>query len=108
MLSSTTVEKLLTLREDRKKIYGRLNRVDQKIAKLEKIPVCIIADSWKYSSKKIQIEQRNLNEIWNKAPNGIKIKNPAFEFVPKRYISKIISELGTLNYDDFLKKIKLQ
>ena len=37
MLSSTTVEKLLTLREDRKKIYGRLNRVDQKIAKLEKI-----------------------------------------------------------------------
>jgi len=91
---------------------GIINKIGSgliaKIAKLEKIPVCIIADSWKYSSKKIQIEQRNLNEIWNKAPNGIKIKNPAFEFVPKRYISKIISELGTLNYDDFLKKIKLQ
>ncbi len=87
---------------------GIINKIGSnviaKIAKLEKIPVYIIADSWKYSSKNIPIEQRGLNEVWNKVPKNIKIKNPAFEFVPKKYIIKIISELGILSYDEFLKR----
>ena len=38
------------------------------IAKANKIPVYIIADSWKYTTKKIDLEQRNLNEVWDRAP----------------------------------------
>ena len=52
------------------------------------------------------VEQRNLNEVWDKAPKKIKIKNPAFEFVPKKYITKIISEFGTLSYGEFLRKVR--
>ena len=69
------------------------------------IPVYIIADSWKYSKKKIPIENRSLNEIWDRAPKGIKIKNPAFEFVPKKYISWIVTEFGVMKYEDFVKKM---
>ncbi|MEK6875314.1 MAG: hypothetical protein AABX30_01385 [Nanoarchaeota archaeon] len=73
------------------------------IAKEHKIPVYIIADSWKFTKKKIPIEQRKLNEIWDRAPKGIKIKNPAFEFVEKKYIKAIITEFGIKRYSNFVK-----
>ena len=40
-----------------------------------------------------------------KAPKNIKIKNPAFEFIKRKYIKFIVSELGVLSYNDFLKKV---
>ena len=89
---------------------GIINKVGSELisqtAKNEKIPVYIIADSWKYTNKKVPIENRNLNEIWDKAPKNIKIQNPAFEFVPKKYIKGIITEFGLLNYDEFLRKMR--
>ncbi len=84
------------------------SEVISRIAKQEKIPVFIVADSWKYSKDKLPLEQRNLNEVWDKAPKKIKIKNPAFEFVPKKYITGIISELGNLTYSEFIKERKKQ
>ena len=89
---------------------GIINKVGSgmisEIAYHHKIPVYIVADSWKYTSKKIPLEQRSLNEIWNNAPKNVKIKNPAFEFVQKKYITAIVSELGILSYGTFLKKVK--
>lgn len=89
---------------------GVINKVGSElvaqIAKNEKIPVYIVADSWKFSNKEVPIEQRELNEVWDRAPSGIKIKNPAFEFVPKKYIKAIISELGVLSYAEFLRKVR--
>lgn len=77
-----------------------------KLCKENKIPLYIIADSWKYTTKNLPLEQRKLNEVWNKAPKKIRIKNPAFEFVNKKYIKAIVSEFGILSYDKFLKKVK--
>ena len=75
---------------------GIINKIGSeviaRIAKQEKIPVYIIADSWKYSPKEIKLEQRAFREVWNKTHRGIKVKNPAFEFVPKKYIKGIITE----------------
>jgi ribose 1,5-bisphosphate isomerase len=89
---------------------GVINKIGSeviaKIAKSEKIPVYIIADSWKFTKGKIPKEHRKLNEIWNNAPKGIKMKNPAFEFIKKKYITAIITEFGVLKYRDFLKKMK--
>jgi ribose 1,5-bisphosphate isomerase len=76
------------------------------IAKLNKIPLYIIADSWKYSSHHLPIEERDFHEVWKNVPKHIKVRNPAFELVPKKYISGIVSELGILSFDKFLKKIK--
>ena len=87
---------------------GVINKVGSEviaqIAKVNKIPFYVIADSWKFSKKNIPIEQRKLNEVWDKAPKNIKIKNPAFEFVPKKLITGIISEYGLMAYDKFVKK----
>ena len=88
---------------------GVINKIGSgmisEIAYHHKIPVYIVSDSWKYTSKKVPLEQRNINEIWNNAPKNIKIKNPAFEFVQKKYIKAVVSELGILSYDNFLKKV---
>ncbi|MBS3070733.1 hypothetical protein J4407_00320 [Candidatus Pacearchaeota archaeon] len=88
---------------------GVINKVGSEIvarvAMDEKIPFYVVADSWKFTKEKILIEQRSLNEIWDKAPKNVKIKNPAFEFVPKKYIKAIISEYGVLSYNSFLKKV---
>lgn len=87
---------------------GIINKIGSgiisKIAKQEKIPLYIIADSWKFTKKKVPIEQRPLNEVWAKAPKNIKIKNPAFEFVSKKYISGIVTELGVMRYGEFSRK----
>lgn len=75
---------------------GIINKIGSeviaKIAKSEKIPVYIIADSWKFTKQKVPREQRKLNEVWDTAPKNIKIKNPAFEFVDGKYITMVITE----------------
>jgi len=89
---------------------GIINKVGSEVicqvAKNNKIPVYIIADSWKYSTKEVKLEERDFHEVWKNAPKKIKIKNPSFEFVPKKYIKGIVSEFGVLNYDEFLKKVR--
>ena len=89
---------------------GIINKIGSgliaELAHNHKIPFYIVADSWKFSRKKVPIEQRSLNEIWNNAPRDVKIKNPAFEFVPKKYISGIVTELGIMKYDKFVKRMK--
>lgn len=76
------------------------------IAYANKIPVYIIADSWKFSKRDVKIEERAHQEIWKNAPKHIKIVNPAFETVKSKYIKAIISELGTLKPKDFINKFK--
>ena len=84
---------------------GVINKIGSEvianIARDNKIPVYIIADSWKFTKSKIPLENRKLNEVWGKAPKNIKIKNPAFEFVDEKYISGIVSEFGLEKYKDF-------
>lgn len=75
------------------------------LAKINKIPVYVIADSWKYSSHHLKIEERDFHEVWKRVPRHIKVRNPAFEKVPRKYIKAIISELGILSYNEFLRKV---
>jgi ribose 1,5-bisphosphate isomerase len=74
------------------------------LAFMNKIPVYIIADSWKRSTKEITLEQRDFKEVWNPKTTRIHIKNPAFEAIHPMYVRAIISELGILKYGAFLKK----
>ncbi len=89
---------------------GVINKIGSgmlaELAYNHKIPFYVIADSWKFSKKKVPIENRSLNEVWNRAPKNVKIKNPAFEFVPEKYISGIVTELGIMKYRDFVKKMR--
>jgi len=91
---------------------GIINKVGSgmlgKLAKINKIPVYIIADSWKYSPKEVKIEERDFHEVWDKIPKNsqIKIKNPAFELLKKKYIEKIVTEIGIFSYNKFLRAVK--
>ena len=89
---------------------GIINKVGSgllaKTAKEEKVPFYVIADSWKFAKTKVPIEQRSLNEVWDRAPKHVKIKNPAFEFVPKKYITGIVTEYGLMRYEKFLSRMK--
>ncbi len=77
------------------------------IAKQNKIPVYIIADSWKFTKKNIKLEQRSYKEVWHEnVPESIKLRNPAFEKVPAKLITAIVSDLGVLKPKQFAKKAK--
>lgn len=73
------------------------------IAYDNKIPVYVAAHSWKYTPE-IEIEERNFHEVWKRAPKNVKINNPAFEAIPRKFIKRIICEKGALTYNQFLKK----
>jgi translation initiation factor 2B subunit (eIF-2B alpha/beta/delta family) len=90
---------------------GIINKIGSEtianIAGDNKIPVYVLADSWKFSREKPKLEQRSWREVWKSSKKRInlEIKNPAFEFVPKKYISGIITEFGVQKYDDFLREV---
>jgi translation initiation factor 2B subunit (eIF-2B alpha/beta/delta family) len=91
---------------------GVINKIGSgmyaELAKLHKIPFYIVTNSLKYTNKSIKIEQRNKDEVWKNIDNkNIKIINPAFELIPKKLITMIISELGVLSYNNFLDKTKV-
>src|SRR3989344_2556791 len=62
------------------------------IAYLHKKPVYIIADSLKYSERAVKIEHRIPEEIWNEDLKNLRVDNPAFSIITKKYITKIISD----------------
>ncbi|MFA6023185.1 MAG: translation initiation factor eIF-2B [Candidatus Pacearchaeota archaeon] len=77
------------------------------IAKSNKIPVYIIADSWKFSKNNIKLEQRKSREVWDyNVPAYVKVKNPSFEKIPALNITKIISDLGILSPKEFVRKAR--
>ncbi len=87
---------------------GVINKIGStaisEISNFHKKPIYIVTDSWKFYSKNLRIEQRSSEEIWHIHSKHLKIKNPAFELIPKNYISKIISELGIQTHRQFLVK----
>jgi ribose 1,5-bisphosphate isomerase len=88
---------------------GIVNKVGSgmfaRIAHDNKIPVYIIADSWKFTKDIVEMEKRGFREVWKKFFKKIEIKNPSFEFVPKKYITGIITEFGLMKYDVFVKEM---
>jgi ribose 1,5-bisphosphate isomerase len=88
---------------------GVINKIGSgmfaELAKYHKIPVYVMADSWKYSPMHIKIEKRDADEVWE-TETKVKIFNPAFGLVNKKYITGLISELGVLSFSEFLKKAK--
>ncbi|NQU77244.1 S-methyl-5-thioribose-1-phosphate isomerase [Candidatus Falkowbacteria bacterium] len=63
-----------------------------------RIPVYVAAVTLKRTKGKvpIKIEKRHSLEIWKKAPKNITIENPAFDKVPKKFITGIITERGII------------
>jgi len=80
-----------------------LNKIGSRLLALvaheEHVPFYVASSLLKYNPVSQfgileKIEMRDEKEIWDKAPKGIKILNPAFETVSRRYIDGLITEAG--------------
>lgn len=80
-------------------------------ARLYQIPVYSCTNSWKFDPETItgadeEIEERDPKEVWENAPAGIKIINPAFELTTADQINGIITELGVYKPETLITEIK--
>lgn len=78
---------------------------------LNKIPVYIATQALKLNENAknlaaIEIEQRDAREVWNAAPKGLKIYNPAFDKVPVELITGYITEFGLIRPKKMVDKVK--
>ena len=76
-----------------------------KLAKFHHIPRYACGVSKKFT-KKIKIEKRPSQEVWDRRHNKIEIINPAFDKTKIKDLSGIISEFGILTSKQFVKKAK--
>lgn len=80
-------------------------------ANQHKIPVYACTNSWKFNPETIYgkeevIEERDPKEVWEDAPKGVKIYNPAFEITPPGQITGIITELGVFKPEALVAEIQ--
>lgn len=54
-------------------------------------------DPMTLSGKRAEVEERSTKEVWENPPKGVKIRNPAFDATPPRYINSMITEEGIIH-----------
>lgn len=75
------------------------------------IPLYICTNSWKFDPATVHglrepIEERAATEVWEKAPKGVTVMNPAFERIHPRWIKGIVSELGIHTPKQFVREVQ--
>ncbi len=75
------------------------------LSKMHKIPTYSCGVSKKFT-KKVKIEKRNPNEVWNIKNKSIQVQNPAFDKTPNKLLTGIISEFGILKPKDFVRRAR--
>ena len=74
-----------------------------------KIPVYIVGSLTKIDTENtVKIEQRPGKELRPEAPKGLDILNYAFDKVPAKFITGIITEYGIIKPKDIKKTVKKQ
>ena len=72
-----------------------------------KIPVYVVGSLTKVDmEKKIEIEERSGKEVWPEAPKWLEIINYAFDMVPAKFITWIITQFGIIKPKDLKKAVK--
>lgn len=72
-----------------------------------KIPVYIVGSLTKVDTENtVKIEQRSGKELRPEAPKGLEIINYAFDMVPAKFITGIITEYGIIKPKDIKKSVK--
>lgn len=71
-------------------------------AKEARVDFYVAAETYKFSPKTvegelIEIEERPSEEVWENKPERVKIRNPAFDFTPAKYIDNICTEIGLIS-----------
>lgn len=76
-------------------------------ARHSKIPVYVVGSLTKVDmEKKVEIEKRSGKEVRSEAPKWLEIVNYAFDMVPAKFITGIITEFGIIKPKDLKKAVK--
>ena len=76
-------------------------------ARHSKIPVYVVGSLLKIDIENtVHIEQRSGEELWDDAPKGLQIVNYAFDMIPAKFITGIITEYGIIRPKDLKKAVK--
>lgn len=78
---------------------GFVNKVGTHIvaeeARRHRKPLYVVGSHFKFDTrKKFVIEERPASEVWDKPLKGVKIRNPAFDLVSWKYVTKVITDKG--------------
>jgi translation initiation factor 2B subunit (eIF-2B alpha/beta/delta family) len=79
------------------------------IAKEASVPMFAVADGSKLLPDAFLPETdrpRNPNEVWESAPQGVKVRNLYFERVPLKYIKTVAMDDGPCKKEDIAKKLE--
>jgi ribose 1,5-bisphosphate isomerase len=68
-------------------------------------------NAWKFNpltlyGEEEEIEQRDIKEVWEDAPDGVKIYNPAFEITSPDMFTGVITELGIYKGESLVDAVK--
>jgi ribose 1,5-bisphosphate isomerase len=71
------------------------------LAREARKPFYVVSELLKFDPETLngereKIEQRNPSEVWEEAPKELKVRNPAFDVTPNRYIHGLICEEGII------------
>lgn len=58
--------------------------------------------------KPVEIEMRDAHEVWDEAPDGLKMVNPSFELINHQFITGFITELGVIKPEDIERTVQKQ
>jgi eIF-2B alpha/beta/delta-like uncharacterized protein len=76
-------------------------------ARRHKKPVYVVGSHFKFDSrKKFVLEERPAKEIWPKPIKGVKIRNPAFDLVPWKYVTRVITDEGIFKPEEIVRMIR--
>ncbi|MFB6283857.1 MAG: translation initiation factor eIF-2B [Halobacteria archaeon] len=94
---------------------GCVNKIGSRmftwIAERLDVPVYVVTDSWKYDpgpglAGRREIESRPVDEVWKDAPDGVNVKNKAFELISPEHVTAVVSEVGVHEPDDFVNEVR--
>ena len=77
------------------------------VAKEHKKPFYVVGNTLKLDKrKKLIIEERSPHEIYDERMKTLKIRNPAFDITPWKYINRVVTEKGVMTPGNIKKMLK--
>ncbi len=92
------------------RVYNKIgSSIISRAAKRRGLPLYVLTDSWKYATpsfeKGLEIEERPADEVWEERPEGVAIRNPAFDIIDPEFVTGIITELGVSKPEEFASQV---
>jgi len=104
---------MVVLGSDAMRQEGNINKIGSYtialVAAAHKVPYFVLGSTLKLDRRKnFTIEERPPSEVYSElsALRGASVRNPAFDLTPWKYITRVVTEYGTMTPGNILKLLK--